>query len=245
MSASRLALLAAAAGLASSVIACSAVASSSQPPAEGAAVPSATVVPTVSHTPAVSPSATGSQAMASPTPVKPSPSLTPSSSPTTSPVSVTASGGNLTIRRGPGLAYNSVGFLLSGVSVPASGKSADGGWLYVENPDKPGELGWVSASSRYLSASGDPAGLALVSADPAEPAFLRNCTFHPMKILPGEVILREQFDAPKNRLQMNPGTYEAYDMNQEGNPRVLTVELREGHTKDIVTDGLGNTYSCP
>ena len=84
-----------------------------------------------------------------------------------------------------------------------------------------------------------------MAANPPQPSFLRNCTFHPMKIIPGEMVLKEQFDAPNNRRQLNPGTYEAFDMNQEGIPKVLTVDLREGQAKDIVTDGLGNTYACP
>jgi len=201
--------------------------------------------PTETATSIADPATATATPLPSPTPAPADPTVTPPRSPTSSSFTVTASAGNLTIRRGPGLAYDSVGFLLNGVSAAASGKSSDGGWLYVENPDKPGGFGWVSARSRFLSSSGDPTGLPVMAANPPQPSFLRNCTFHPMKIIPGEMVLKEQFDAPNNRRQLSPGTYEAFDMNQEGIPKVLTVDLREGQAKDIVTDGLGNTYACP
>jgi hypothetical protein len=84
-----------------------------------------------------------------------------------------------------------------------------------------------------------------MSVGPAEPAYLRNCTFHPMRILPGDFILAEQFDSMNNIHQVNPGAYEAYDQNVEGDPLVLSPTVREGQTIDIVMDGLHNTYSCP
>jgi hypothetical protein len=66
-----------------------------------------------------------------------------------------------------------------------------------------------------------------------------------MRILPGDFILAEQFDAGNNIHQVNPGSYEAYDQNVEGDPLVLSPTVREGQTVDIVTDGLHNSYSCP
>ncbi len=85
----------------------------------------------------------------------------------------------------------------------------------------------------------------MVNPDPAAPAYLRNCTYHPMRILPGDFILAGRSDAPNNVHQVNPGRYEAFDMNQEGHPRVFQNDVHEGQTVDIITDGLGNSYPCP
>jgi hypothetical protein len=180
------------------------------------------------------------------------PQPTPEAAPTTVSVSPTASEsivtisatGNVFIRRGPGLAYNTISYMQSGQQARAHGRNATGDWLYVERPDSAGNFGWVFRGT-YTQVEGDPLSLELVSVGPAEPAYLRNCTFHPMRILPGDFILAEQFDSANNTHQVNPGTFEAYDQNVEGDPLVLSPTVREGQTVDIVTDGLHNTYSCP
>jgi len=151
--------------------------------------------------------------------------------------------GNVFIRRGPGLAYNAVSYLQPGQTANAHGRNASTDWLYVERPDTPGAFGWVALGT-YASVEGDPLTLEVRAVEPAEPAYLRNCTPHPMRILPGDFILAEQFNAPNNVHQVNPGTYEAYDQNQEGNPMVLNPTIREGQTVNIVTDGLHMTYPC-
>jgi hypothetical protein len=46
-----------------------------------------------------------------------------------------------------------------------------------------------------------------VAAETAVPAYLRNCTFHPMRIQPLDTILPERFNDPANVRQVNPGTY--------------------------------------
>jgi hypothetical protein len=151
--------------------------------------------------------------------------------------------GNVFIRRGPAPAYNAVSYLQPGQTATAHGRNASTEWLYVERPDTPGAFGWVALGT-YASAEGDPLTLEVMTAEPAGPAFLRNCTPHPMRVLPGDFILAEQFNAPNNVHQVNPGTYEVYDQNQEGNPMVLNPTVREGQTIDIVTDGLHMTYPC-
>nr|AKQ04204.1 hypothetical protein [uncultured Chloroflexi bacterium Rifle_16ft_4_minimus_450] len=111
-------------------------------------------------------------------------------------------------------------------------------------PDLAGSYGWLYRGT-YTSVQGEASALAVMTADPAIPAYLRNRTFHPMRILPGDFILAEQFDAANNEHQVNPGSYEAYDLNVEGDPLVFSQELREGQTVEILTDGLHNSYSCP
>jgi hypothetical protein len=157
---------------------------------------------------------------------------------------VVAATGNLSVRRGPGLAYNVVAFLRTGQETRASGRNAVGDWLYVERPDQAGSHAWLYLGP-YASVQGDPSALAVVTAEPPIPAYLRNCTFHPMRVLPGDFTLAEQFDAPNNQHQVNPGSYEAHDLNVDGDPLVFTGEVREGQAVEILTDGLHNSYSCP
>jgi hypothetical protein len=182
---------------------------------------------------------------APPEPTPEAPPATLSASPTTSEIIVTISAtGNVFIRRGPGLAYNTVSYMTSGQQARARARNTAGDWLYVERPDSAGNFGWVFRGT-YTQVQGDPLSLEVMSVGPAEPAYLRNCTFHPMRILPGDFILAEQFDSMNNIHQVNPGAYEAYDQNVEGDPLVLSPTVREGQTIDIVMDGLHNTYSCP
>ncbi len=163
--------------------------------------------------------------------------------PSTAQVTLSASGGNLTVRRGPAPAYNPVSYMDNGQSVPATGRNQAGDWLFVDRPEEAGRDGWVYLSS-YASVAGDAASLPVLQAEPAAPAYLRNCTYHPMMIQPGGFILVEMFDAPNNARQVNPGAYQAFDQNVEGDPQVFSGEIREGQTIDISTDGLNNTYGC-
>lgn len=158
---------------------------------------------------------------------------------------ITADGGNLNIRRGPGTEYNVVGFLSRGSRAAALGKNEDGDWLYLEVPGKPGTFGWVSATSTYSDVDGPAAQLPLTPYPAAVPAYLRNCVFHPMLIKPGDFILPPQFDAPDNRRRVNPGHYEAWDQSEVGPDPVLSVDIREGDSVDITSDGFGNMYTCP
>jgi hypothetical protein len=180
--------------------------------------------------------------------VPPSPTLepTPIPSPTTNfEVTITADGGNLNIRRGPSLAYNVVGFLTKGETTYAIGRTEESDWLYVEIPGRTGIYAWVSADSPYSAVQGPIAELLITLNEPAVPAFLRNCTFHPMKIVPGDFTLKPQTGAPDNRRQVNPGHYEAFDQSVAGEPKVFAVDIHEGNSIDIKTDGLGGTYACP
>lgn len=158
---------------------------------------------------------------------------------------ITADGGSLNIRRGPGTEYNVVGFLTRGSRAAALGKNEDGDWLYIEVPGTPGTFGWVSATSTFSHIDGPAAQLPLTPYEAAVPAYLRNCVFHPMLIKPGDFILPAQFDAPANQRRVNPGHYEAWDQSEVGPDPVLSVDIREGDSVDITIDGFGNMYTCP
>ena len=185
-----------------------------------------------------------------PTPIPPAATATTSATEAASAtpelaVWITADGGNLNIRRGPGTEYNVVGFLTRGTRVPALGKNEDGDWLYIEVPAKPGTFGWVSATSTFSDIDGPAAQLPLSPYEAAVPAYLRNCVFHPMLIKPGDFTLPPQFDAPANQRRVNPGRYEAWDQSEVGPDPVLSVDIREGDSVDITIDGFGNMYTCP
>jgi len=138
--------------------------------------------------------------------------------------------------------------MLAGQTALAVGRNQAADWLLVQDPAGGGKTAWITAASRYSVVDGGAQAvqaLPIGTVDPAVPAYIRNCTFHPMRIMPADVILKEMFDAPNNMRAFNPGQYEAYDQNQEGYPKVMSEELREGETIDIEKDGLDNTYLCP
>jgi len=193
------------------------------------------------------PTSTAQPPTAVPASPSPEPSTTPPSAPAVN-VQVTATGGNLTLRRGPASAYNVLNYMISGQTALAIGRNEAADWLLVQDPAGGGKTAWITATSRYSVVDGGVQAvqaLPVETVDPPVPAYIRNCTFHPMRILPADVILKEMFDAPNNQRAFNPGVYEAYDQNQEGNPKVMSEELREGETIDIERDGLDNSYPCP
>ncbi|HEX9797094.1 MAG TPA: hypothetical protein VGA52_08895 [Anaerolineales bacterium] len=77
---------------------------------------------------------------------------------------------------------------------------------------------------------------------------VQNCTFHPMQMVPGNLILGDQLSSTAIRRDVAPGTYSFYDQNVMDNgqhPLVLTATLQATGLIQIMTDGNGNTYPCP
>jgi len=58
-------------------------------------------------------------------------------------VTVSAAGGRLNVRRGPGPEYDTTGAFLDGQSSPATARNADGTWLLINAPNTSTSLGWV------------------------------------------------------------------------------------------------------
>jgi hypothetical protein len=175
-------------------------------------------------------------------------SPTSSATQTSPPAIILLATGSLNLRRGPGTAYDILGNLLRGEHGQATARNQTGDWLLICDPNDSCTPGWVAVQSPFVQFIGDAAGietLPVKAVDPAVPAYIRNCTFHPMKITPGDFILKERFAAPANKKQVNPGVYAAYDQNQEGHPKVFSAQIKEGSSVDIVKDGLGNKYPCP
>ena len=229
-------------------------------PAESA-TPIATVAPTSEATINVTPT----EAPGTPTPAAVKTSR-PSASATPEGVVITATKkGSIGILRGTSLSYDTLGYLKPGQHSIATARNSDGSWLYIYVPNYPSVYGWAWAGSVYSTVTGDVKSLPIKTVDPAVPAYIRNCTFDPMIIKPGNVLLQPQTDTVNNKKQFNPGTYTAIDQGSlvtptmvavstgtptavipsMGNPQVLTITLKEGVSVDIKKDAYNNTYSCP
>lgn len=173
------------------------------------------------------------------------PESTPISSPTSNEVIVSVVKESLFIRRGPGTAYDALDIFVAGKQAVASYRDAYGNWVYVPLFINPSVHGWVSIKTEYSSVQGDVSSLDEMKVDPAIPISIRNCTFHPMLIKPGDVLIKPQVDTPNNVKFFPAGSYSAYDQSQMGHPLVASFTLGEGGKIDINKDGIGNTYTCP
>jgi hypothetical protein len=175
----------------------------------------------------------------------------PTQSPTASPtftqgpppaVTVSATGGRLNVRRGPGPEYDTVGAFLNEQSSTATARNADGTWVLINIPKTSKSLGWITLETKYTSVSGVVSGLPVMPVAAALPAFIRNCTGREMLINPIGAILLPRGSAPENQLQFFPGEYTIIDMETE--TAVGDVTVFEGKTIDIKQDSSGKKFSC-
>ncbi len=169
-----------------------------------------------------------------------------SSSSTSAPVlsgfTITASRGNLTIHRGPGLDYNIIGYFLTGRSYNVVGRDEKGTWLMVNL--SPGKVAWISNMTPYTDVNGNVPGLPVVTEDPAVPAYIYNCTGHVLTTKPGDYRIQ-----PWSKEKVNPyDFYFIYDsdvtMSDGYHPVVDKVTVTEGETANVHKDGNGDTFTC-
>jgi hypothetical protein len=73
---------------------------------------------------------------------------------------------------------------------------------------------------------------------------VRNCSPHPMRMVPGDKILSPFFDPGSTLENVRIGTYTFYDESVEGNPAVLTATLTPGGLITITMTGFGDVYPC-
>lgn len=158
-------------------------------------------------------------------------------------VLVSASGGRLNVRRGPGPEYDTVGAFLDGQSTTVTGRNSDGSWVLINVPNTSRSLGWITVKTKYTTVTGDVAGLPPIVVSPAVPAYIRNCTPHEMLVNPGGLIVLERSNDPENKLQFFPGEYTVIDQTTEADVGGVTVF--EGKTVDIKKDSSGKSYTCP
>lgn len=182
--------------------------------------------------PTVAPTAT----VILPTPLPPLPSIT-----------ITAIDGNLFIRRGPGMPYNPIGFLRKGVSAQVIAVDVLSNWAQINVPDMD-TTGWVYLHTPYSKIDGDLSQLPdFTFTEWPAPAYIKNCTEHDMYIMPGDIYLYSLYTNAKykNEVQVDPGTYVAYDMFYPDEPEAQTVDVFEGTTGYITINGSGEGHKCP
>jgi uncharacterized protein YraI len=158
-------------------------------------------------------------------------------------VTVSAVGGRLNVRRGPGPEYDTVGAFLDGQSSTATARNEDATWVLINIPNATKSLGWITLGTKYTSVNGEVGGLPLAEVGPAAPAYIRNCTGREMWIDPIGALLLPRGSAPENQQQFFPGEYSVVDMETETAFSYITVF--EGKTIDIKEDSSGTKSSCP
>ncbi len=178
---------------------------------------------------------------------KPAPAAT-EISPTPLPkVTITSVKGNLYIRRGPGLEYNQIGVLLKDTSTEVIARDVLSDWVQVLIPNSD-NTGWVSIQTLYSKIDGDINNLPdFTFTDWPLPAYIKNCTEHDMFITPGDIYLPNLYTNAqyKNEVQVNPGSYTAFDLFVPGEPEAQKFEIREGVQAYITMNGLGVKHKCP
>lgn len=197
-------------------------------PQDISSLPTATKPATVSETGAASPTGTN----------------TPFSTPTPKTVTISISGGNLNVRRGPSTSYNYVGVLYDGETAVAIGRDRISRWILIEIPSQPGKRGWVTTETKYTQVQGDPVNLPFMEEQPASPAFIRNCTKNRIRILPDYVELLDKYNEPYNEERFGVGVYQVFDIDVPGTVQLDDISLSEGKTVDIIYDGAGVKSKC-
>jgi hypothetical protein len=196
-------------------------------------------------TPASAPTNTAAPAGAATDTPAPANTDAPAPTATSNAVTITVDRDSLSIRRGPTIFYDVLAYFAAGETAAASARNSDGSWLYIPIPSNPSASGWVSAVTDYTTTTGDISSLPVMNAPAAMPAYIRNCTFHPMLVQPGGVLLQDQNNTSGRIKQFAPGNYAAYDQSETGPNPVFTVALTEGDSVDINADGFNNMYYCP
>ncbi len=160
-------------------------------------------------------------------------------------VTITAVKGNLFIRRGPDMAFNPIGVLYDGDSADAIGRDVLSKWVQVVIPNSE-KTGWISIQTKYSQVDGNVTDLPeLEMTEWPTPAYLRNCTYHDMYVMPGEIKISSYLYAPENEIWIYPGSYTIYDLDAPDQPEVMTVDIREGSDVEITVNGLGEKRVCP
>jgi hypothetical protein len=168
----------------------------------------------------------------------------PASTPRPAEVTISAINGNMNIRRGPGVDYNTTGLLEEGETAFAVGRDRIRRWLFIEYPTVSGKTGWVSVLTAYTEIEGEIDALPVISVDPATPAFIRNCTKHTLWVLPARVELLPKANEPYNEERFSPGLYQVFDLDVSSDETIDEINLREGLFVDVIRDGNDVKSKC-
>jgi hypothetical protein len=169
----------------------------------------------------------------------------PKSTASTPRVTLNVVKGNLFIRRGPDMAFNPVGVLYKDTSAEVLARDVLSNWVQVKIPNSE-QTGWVSIQTDYSQLEGELKDLPEYTPTkwPAA-AYLRNCTYHQMYVLPSEIVIPSSLAFPENEIWIYPGSYTVYDIDVSGDPEVMQITIQEGSDVEIIDDGLGGHRKCP
>jgi hypothetical protein len=160
-------------------------------------------------------------------------------------VTISAVKGNIFIRRGPDMAFNPIGVLYKDTSAKVIARDVLSKWVQIEIPNSD-QTGWVSIQTQYSQINGEIKYLPEYT--PAEwpvAAYLRNCTYHQMYVMPSEIVIPSYLQYPDNEIWVYPGSYTVYDIDVPGDPEVDQIAVKEGSDIEIHYDGLGGHRKCP
>jgi len=206
------------------------------------ALPTARDIESTVGVDSVTATATTTATVEIPTPTK---TAIPTSTASTARVTLNVVKGNLFIRRGPDMAFNPVGVLYKDTSAEALARDVLSNWVQVKIPNSE-QTGWVSIQTDYSQIEGELKDLPEYT--PTEwpaAAYLRNCTYHRMYILPNEIVLPPSYQFPDNEIWIYPGIYTIHDIDVSGDPEVMQITIQEGSDEEILDDGLGGHRKCP
>jgi hypothetical protein len=170
--------------------------------------------------------------------------IIPTSTPSLPKVTLSAVKGNIFIRRGPDMAFNPIDVLYKNTSAKVIARDVLSKWVQIEIPNSD-RTGWVSIQTQYSQVEGEIKDLPEYT--PTEwpvAAYLRNCTFHQMYIMPSEIVIPSYLQRPANEIWIYPGTYTVYDIDVSGSPEVAEIVVKEGSDIEILDDGLGGHHKC-
>lgn len=160
------------------------------------------------------------------------------------PVEITALG-NVFVRRGPDVAFNSISVLYKGESARPDARDVLSHWVRIPLPAHPSAYGWISIMTDFTEIDGDVEALPeFEHTEWPQLGFLRNCTYHVMMVRPGEIMIPSIVNFPDNDVRLDPGKYSVIDIDAEKDPEVMQVEIREGSSIDIIMDGYGEKKKC-
>jgi hypothetical protein len=160
-------------------------------------------------------------------------------------VTISAMKGNTFIRRGPDMAFNTIGVLYKDTSAKVLARDVLNNWAQIQLPNS-NKTGWIYVKSDFLRIEGELEGLPEITpTDWPVAAYVRNCTHHRMWVFPGEIVIPASYSHPDNESWINPGSYRVYDIDVSGDPEVAQIVVKEGSNIEINEDALGEHRKCP
>ena len=162
------------------------------------------------------------------------------------PVTLNVVKGNLFIRRGPDMAFNTIGVLYKNTGAKVIARDVLSDWVQIEIPNSD-KKGWISIQTDYSQIEGSLKDLPEISpTEWPQATYLWNCTHHDMYVLPDEVVIPSSFQYPDNEMRIYPGVYyTVYDVDVPDNSLVAEFTAGEGDEIEIREDGLGERRKCP